>query len=239
MSDTTDTTDVATVTTSGVSDTGDTGAIEPAPGAHASGPRATGGQTLVDRYLSPLLIPVAGSLFIIFYVLNLSRAFLSGKGTIAVIAGSLITAAIVVGASALAAAPKMRSSSLTVVAGVAVLLVLFTGWITVGTSQEKKEAKTPPCGPVTTTISVIAETALKLTVDKPTFKAGCVQINYSGAGGHTLVFRVPGPSAPILDSVGASGPLSYAWNLTPGTYTIYCSVTGHAEAGMVATLTVT
>lgn len=237
MSDITDTTD-ATVNADAGTAVEPASDASPAP-AEARGRRATGGQTLVDRYLSPLLIPVAGVLFIVFYVLNLSRAFLSGKGTIAVIVGSVITGSIVLGAAALAAAPKMRSSTLTIFAGVVLLIVLFTGWITVGNSQEEKAAEVPPCTPVTASVNVTAEANLKFTVDKTTVKAGCVEIKYGGAPGHTLVFHTPGPTSPILVPSAGSGPQSHAWNLTPGSYVIYCNVPGHEAAGMRATITVT
>jgi plastocyanin len=237
MSDTTETTDAPEATDAAVEPAADAAPEE----VHAAprGPRETGGQTLVDRYLSPLLIPVAAAVFIVFYVLNISRLFLSGKGTIAVIAGTIITSGIVLVAATLAAAPKVRSTSLTWFIGVVLLAVLFTGWITVGHAQEKKTATVPACTPITATINVTAEPNLKFTVDKTTVKAGCISFKYGGAAGHTLAFHAGGPTSPLLASGAGSGPQTYAWNLTPGSYTIYCTIPGHEAAGMHATITVT
>ncbi len=223
----TDTTTDATVATA-----------EPAaPAAPVKRPRSTGGQTYVDRYLSPLVIPVVAVGVILFYVLNLSRALISGTDTIAVVVAAFVTASILFGASALSAAPRMRSHTLAITVAVALAGLLFTGWITVGSSQEKKAAAIVACKPVTATIKVTALASLKLAVSVSSVKAGCIAFDYAGASGHTLAFHPPGPGAPELHS-DSSGAQTFAWALTPGTYTIYCTVSGHEQAGMHATITV-
>jgi plastocyanin len=70
------------------------------------------------------------------------------------------------------------------------------------------------------------------------------------AGEDTIDFTNPGSIAhnvTIEDSAGkvigetetiAEGPSSTTVNLEPGTYTFYCSVPGHREAGMEGTLVV-
>jgi len=124
-------------------------AIEDAAAAPAKRPRTTGGQTYVDRYLSPLVIPIISVGVILFYVLNLSRALISGTETLAVVVGGVVTAAILFGAASLSAAPRMRSHTLAITVAVALTSLLFTGWITVGSSQEKKGAEAVACDPVT------------------------------------------------------------------------------------------
>ncbi len=201
--------------------------------------RSTGGQTYLDRYVFPALVPLISVAVIVFYVLNISRVFLSGKGTIAIVTAALITVAILAGSSALSSAPRMRTQSLAVFTAVALLGVLLAGYITVGHSQEKNGAAAVACTPVTATVKVTAEATLKFDKSTYTAKAGCVEIQYGGAAGHTLAFDAPGPQSPILASAAGSGsPTSFSWTLTAGNYTIYCTVPGHRAAGMVATLVV-
>ena len=184
--------------------------------------RRTGGQTYLDRYLAPAIVPVISVAIIVFYVVNISRVFLSGKGTIAIVTAALITAGILVGATVLSNSPRMRTQSITVFTAVAILGVTLAGWITVGHSQEKKAATLVACTPVTATVTVSAEATLHFDKTSYDAKAGCVEIKYGGAAGHTLAFDPPGPQSPQLASAGGSaGPNVFAWTLKPGTYTFY------------------
>jgi plastocyanin len=200
-------------------------------------PRRTGGQTYVDRYLTPLIIPVVGVGVILFYVLNLSRALLSGTDTISVIVGIVVTCSILFGAAALASAPRMRTSSLAVFIGLALLGLGFAGWITVGNAQEQKSATETACTPVGSTFTVSAEASLKFKASATTVTSGCVKFDYGGDPGHTFAWKPGGPTGPILHS-DSSGPQTFAWKLLPGTYTFYCTVDSHDAAGMHMTITV-
>ena len=63
------------------------------------------------------------------------------------------------------------------------------------------------CRRPVSTVHVIAEPTLRF--DKTVYRAaaGCVQIVYSGAAGHTLAFDPPGPASPHLGSAwGEKGP---------------------------------
>ena len=62
-----------------------------------------------------------------------------------------------------------------------------------------------------------------------------INVENNGAVIHDLVFE-GGPATPQLAS-GDSAVLEFE-NLTPGTYTIFCSIAGHREAGMEARLVV-
>ncbi len=200
--------------------------------------RTTGGQTNLDRYVFPALVPLISVAIIIFYVINMSRVFLSGKGTIAIVAAIAITVAILVVSSAISYATRMRTQSIGILTAVALLAVAFGGWIAVGHAQQKKTAAVAACTPVTSKISVSAEPTLHFDKTQYTAKAGCVQITYGGASGHTLAFDPPGPQGPQLASAGTGGPGVFSWTLTPGNYVFYCTVPGHRAAGMQATLVV-
>jgi len=67
--------------------------------------------------------------------------------------------------------------------------------------------------------------------------AGHVMLDVRNTGGiqHDLALE-DGPATPLLDA-GATGALDLGV-LEPGTYTVFCSVPGHREAGMVASLVV-
>jgi plastocyanin len=74
-----------------------------------------------------------------------------------------------------------------------------------------------------------------------TAKAGKVTVDFTDDSplGHDVVLinsanKILGET-PVIDHKSAS----FTVNLTPGTYTYYCSVPGHRQAGMHGVLTVT
>src|SRR3954454_2053870 len=71
----------------------------------------------VEQFLVPLVLPVAVILFVVVYVLNISRLFLSGHEHIPVIVGTTITILILVGATLLSSrATRLSKSLITLVA---------------------------------------------------------------------------------------------------------------------------
>jgi uncharacterized cupredoxin-like copper-binding protein len=102
----------------------------------------------------------------------------------------------------------------------------------------------PPSSPAAgkpTKLALAADAAAQLAFDKKTLsaKAGTVEIDFSNpspiehdvtvAQGSTVLGHTP-------TFVGGSKTLTLS--LKPGTYTFYCSVPGHRQAGMEGTLTV-
>ena len=76
-----------------------------------------------------------------------------------------------------------------------------------------------------------------ITLDQSSVDEGEVVINVDNQGsiGHVIAIDGTGLSTSYLSS-GASGSLSGA--LTPGTYNVICTISGHASAGMSAVLVV-
>jgi plastocyanin len=205
-----------------------------------------GGGTASDspvktRFLLPILLPLLSMLAVAVLVLNISRVFLAGDEDSAVVIGVIVTLCILVGSTVIAAMPRLRTSSLALVLGGALVFVSFAGLLTLGPSLTTGEGgatgyKQPP-GPAVGSVDVVAEASIKFNATEFTAPAGVVQINYSGATGHTLAIDDPKFSSLLL-TTDAGGPKSEKVLLTPGKYVIYCTVPGHRAQGMQATITV-
>jgi plastocyanin len=195
-----------------------------------------------DRLWLPLLLPVLSILAITFVVLNVSRVLLfSGKDGSVLVATILTVAILVVGT--MVAAAKARTSPLWVLGAIVMVLVIGLGTLTLGPSAEKKEEGEggwkPPTGPAIGDVNVTALATLKFDQKEYTTPAGIINLNYINAGGaHTLVFEDPKYAGFEL-RVGPPDEDSSKIEFEPGTYPFYCSIPGHQAAGMVADLVVT
>jgi plastocyanin len=84
------------------------------------------------------------------------------------------------------------------------------------------------------------EGALAYTSSEETVKAGEVEVEFDNPQGLTHDVAIEDSSGEVVaqtELIG-SGSDSTTANLKPGTYTFFCSVPGHREAGMEGTLTV-
>jgi len=196
---------------------------------------------LKTRLLLPLLVPLLSIAIVAVLVLNISRVFLAGDEDVALAMGIFITLAILVGASILAAAPRLKTSSLAVILGCMFLVVSMAGLVSLGPSLDEGGegggGYVAPTGPAKGTVAVQALASIKFNATEFTAPAGIVQFNYGGATGHTLAIQDPKFDGFLL-TTNAGGPKTGKVELAPGNYTLYCTVPGHEAQGMKATLTV-
>jgi plastocyanin len=121
------------------------------------------------------------------------------------------------------------------------LSVLFSGALAVGCGSSGGGGGGAHPVPANPDLTVYAED-IKFDQKQYTVHAGDVQTAYISKGQqiHTLVVQDPKGDklSPVL-RVTPGQKQGATYNLTPGTYTLYCDIPGHRDAGMVATLTVT
>jgi len=103
-------------------------------------------------------------------------------------------------------------------------------------------ASTAPATSPGTTLSVSAnpEGLLKFSTTSLTAKSGSVPIAFTNTSTLSHNLTVASASGAVVGSTPTftGGTRILALNLKPGTYTFYCTVPGHRQAGMEGTLTV-
>lgn len=200
----------------------------------------------VEQFLVPLVLPVAVILFVVVYVLNVSRLFLSGHEHIPVIVGTVITLIILVGAVLLSsAASRLSKSVITLVAAGFVLSITGSGWLLVGTAEGDGAAATTLAPDLKTNeIKKIVSApggALAFAPDSLDGATGLIKFDIQvAAAGHTFAFTDPAtkltdavqlePPGSVIPAVGYFGEA--------GEYKYICTIPGHEAAGMWGTLTV-
>jgi plastocyanin len=196
--------------------------------------------TFRSKFLRPLLVPLAVAATMIFYILNVSRVFLAVGGSIAVTYAAIITIAILAGSSALAAAPKVRSSSLTLIVAGCFLLLLIGGLISIGAASPKTASGPVQCAPIKQKVTIEAGFGgvNRYAPTAPTVNAGCIQITLDIVNNsHTFQFD-DATAANAFEQLTAAQK-SWSGVLPPGKYAFHCTVDSHAASGMIGTLTVT
>jgi hypothetical protein len=204
--------------------------------------KARNREALETRLLIPLLLPILAMIAVALWALNVSRVFLAGDSTSALVIASILTVAILCGGALLSATPKARTSSLAMLITLVLVIVVSAGLLALGPSLDTGEEggsaqlAQPPGDPVAT-VAVEALATIKFNKSVYEAPAGVVEFDISGASGHSFQFRT-------LDykgfPIGTSAPFpkSGKVELKAGSYDVYCTVDGHAAQGMVAKVTV-
>jgi plastocyanin len=201
----------------------------------------------IERYVVPIVLPIAVVIGIIVFILSISRIFLSAGGHIPVIIGVCILLLILLGSSLLAsAAHRLRQGSIAMVTIGFVIAIMLGGLLVVGKSEEKKTAGsgTLACSLKTKqTVQVVVSSpsgALKFTPNVLTAKTGLATIAGKVAGtGHTLALGDPSTQFQTLEFNAAGTTVScVAFFAKAGAYTFQCTVDSHAAAGMTGTINV-
>ena len=202
----------------------------------------------IERYVVPIVLPIAVVVGIIVFIMSISRIFLSAGGHIPVIIGICILLLILLGSSWLAsAAHRLRQGSIAMVTIGFVIAIMLGGLLVVGKSEEKKnEGSTELACSLKTkqTIQVVVSSpsgALKFTPNSNKATTGLALISGKVAGtGHTLAMGDPATQFKTLDFNAAGTTVScVAFFPHAGAYTYQCTVDGHAAAGMTGTINVT
>jgi uncharacterized cupredoxin-like copper-binding protein len=188
----------------------------------------------------PFLIPVIAILTVALFTINLSRIFLAASENSkdpATVAAIIATLAVLVGATVVAAIPKLRTSTLALTMCGVIALVLLGGSLTLGASENKEVASAEPTGAADFTQQVDASN-FHFQADNFDVPAGIVEIKYvSIEGSHTLAFEEP-QFAYVNLSVPGGKDVTKIEAVEGQKYTMYCTLPGHRTAGMVATMTV-
>lgn len=193
-----------------------------------------------DRLWLPFLIPVGAILVVALFTINISRIFLAanqGAKDPAVVAGVILTLAVLIGATVVAAIPKLRTSSLVITMLVVTAIVMLAGSLALGEAENKEVVSAEPTGPAVGTVAVVAT---NFQFQAPNFDVppGIIEVTYkSQEGSHTLAFDEPQFSYVLLSQPGGA-QASKITAVDGQTYTIYCTLPGHRAAGMHSTVTV-
>ena len=213
-------------------------AVELEPGAGEVVPK----NPLVERFLVPLLLPLIVVALILFFTLNMSRFFIATKGTGAVIAGTVITLAILIGAAVISAAiPRIKGSTIALAIAGFLGVVLLFGWLAVGSAEEETEAAAnlgPPVFKIEVESGNLYFKPSDFTV--PGAAGSVVEVDIVNTGGdHTFVFDDP-QVATEPGTISMTGPGDFVGKFSvpgPGEFTYFCSIPGHREAGMEGVIT--
>jgi plastocyanin len=101
-------------------------------------------------------------------------------------------------------------------------------------------AAAPSAAPGTTAIAADPGGVLKFTADTASAKAGKVTIAFTNASPvpHNLAIAQGSKQLGVTPTFSGGGTKKLVLKLAAGSYTFYCTVPGHRQAGMQGTLTV-
>jgi plastocyanin len=111
---------------------------------------------------------------------------------------------------------------------------------TTAATTSSTETSTSASGGATVSFQADPSGALQYTETDVTAKAGndTIEFDNPSSTGHDVVIEDESGSEVAKTDIITDSTASATADLKPGTYTFYCSVPGHREAGMEGTLTV-
>jgi uncharacterized cupredoxin-like copper-binding protein len=194
----------------------------------------------VERYFSPLVLPLIAVFLIVVYVLNVSRLFLSAPGNVAVVLGTIITIVILFGATMLAVSPRMRSGSIALITVGFIALIVAAGSVNLGHSEPHGEAEggALPCDtPAAATLTFVAGPNNSLSFDPSEANAQTglakIEVNDATSTEHTFLFEDQQTQhEKQVVSGGQQSSTCVALFPEAGDYVFYCDIPGHRQAGM-------
>src|SRR5581483_7894132 len=199
-----------------------------------------------ERVLIPLLVPLAALAVIVVVVLNISRILLAleeRSGPHTVVVGALIIAAgVLFGFTYASSRNEERSTgamSLLSIVGILVVIAGFIGYEAMAETQGEEAAKTTAAA--ANSKPDLGVHAFDIGFREKDLKIGpgkvIIQEVNTGATKHTFVLEGVSSGRPL--AVPSNGSTDQAtFTLTPGTYTFYCDIPGHRQAGMQGTIEV-
>jgi plastocyanin len=198
-----------------------------------------------DRVLIPTLIPLAAVAVIAVIVLNVSRVLIaleerSGPNTVTALA-TILSSGILFGFAWYSSRARESSAPSLTLLSVGGLLVLTAGYFGAEaiheTEEEERAHAAEQSAAAKPDLTVHAfdigwrEKELKIGPGKVR-----IEVDNTGSGPHTFVFD--GLTGPKL-SVPSGGAKDLGeYDVTPGSYTYYCDIPGHRQAGMEGKLVV-
>lgn len=193
-----------------------------------------------DRLWLPFLIPVGAILTVALFTINISRIFIAASehdSTPAVVIGVILTLAVLIGATVVAAIPKLRTSTLILTMSTVTAVILLSGSVVLGASEPKEESVAEPVGEAVNTLELDAFN-FRFQADNFDVPAGINELKYvSKEGTHTLAFTDPQFSYVLLSVPGGKDATKIT-AIDGEKYEVYCTLPGHRAAGMEATITV-
>jgi plastocyanin len=192
--------------------------------------------------LAPLAIPVGAIVVVVVVAFNFSRVLLylekRNSSTVATAVAVVVAATILFGCAYFSSRREARRMGLSLL-GVGALALVFAGGYGSGANHAVASGEGGGGGGGSGGELAVSAKEFAFTPNDVTLPAGIIKIALKNEGRslHTLLFDNVGKFKKVEAPPGITG--SGEVQLSPGTYTFYCSELGHRGSGMHGKLTIT